>query len=466
MENQSTLGGEVIPVVLAGGGGSRLWPLSGEHMPKQFLPLSGNDSLFRTTIKRLMGLCRLNRLKIVCGPDHCSQLEREMETLGLNGKHHLIVEPCSRNTAPAILLAAKIQLQESYEGKRHEDPIIIILPVDHFISDVEEFHKCLRLAVSAARDGAIAALGITPNRPETGYGYIEAHKTSGNDSVFPVLRFVEKPDRPTAENYVASGDFFWNAGIFVFKASTMLEEFQRLQPKMCDRVDAHLAGDIHAYAKSQRISIDFAIMEHTKKAVVAPAQIGWSDLGSWSSVHEHSCRDILGNSTRGQIHLKNCRNSYFHGEVKPVVGLGVENLVVVDTPEALLVAHASQSQKVGKLASSLPPEFTMTSTDQNSRQLTEQKDHCQISRLEIAASSDIVICRRFSSSWTVVSGVAFVECEDLERQFHPGEAFSTVAGQTVRIQNNGNRKLSIIEVRVFDQENAEAETAHGLTREA
>ena len=431
-----------IPVILAGGGGTRLWPLSGKDRPKQFLPLLGKDTLFQATINRLKGFCNLDGLKVVCGKQHEGPILEELSRAGLSGRDHLVMEPCARNTGPAVLLAIKTLMKEG----DLKDPILMVMPVDHMITHVDSFHRCMRFAVEAANTGAIATLGIIPDQPETGYGYIEAYKTETWQTALPVLRFVEKPDLKTAQHYVSSGRFFWNAGIFVFRASAMLEEFQRFQPHMCQRIDAFLAGDPTAYETANKLSIDYAVMEHTQKTVAVPANMGWSDLGNWSAVHQLSNQDAQGNASRGNVHLEECRNCFFHGTGKPVVGLGVENLIVVDAPGALLVAHETRSQMVGKLAEKLGMEHQAASLD--CPDAHHFGDDCLIRRHQIPSGQHLTHQPKAPGSWTVIKGQAIMKEHGTETVLNKGMCYAPSGKGDLEIHNRGETLLLLVEIKI------------------
>lgn len=342
---------QVFPVILAGGSGSRLWPMSGGSMPKQFLKLFGDRSLFQNTVLRLADFAPLDRVRTVCGESQAAQIEADLNEIEVPTQDHVVAEPVGRNTAPAIMLAVKKLVQSG------DDPILVILPADHHIEDPAGFCATLQRAVEAAQEGHIVTLGIRPHAPETGYGYIEVGEGEGAGGSFPVARFVEKPDLETAKTYLDSGCFLWNSGMFVFKASVMLAECEAFEPEILTAMDAFLAGDAEAYGRAPRISIDYAIMERTQKARVVPADFGWSDLGTWSSVLQRSETDENGNMIRGQVMTKDCKNSYLRAEDRTLAVLGADDLVVVETRDAVLVARSGYSQDVSaiyKEAQNLP----------------------------------------------------------------------------------------------------------------
>ena len=285
---------KVYPVLLAGGTGTRLWPVSRQLYPKQLVKFIGDDSLVQTTIKRLISLLDPENIRIVCGEEHVYETARHMEEIGIISKGKIISEPCGRNTAPAILLAV------FYILKKEKDAIVCILPADHVIRDVKGFHAKLESAIRLAESDNIVTFGIKPQYPETGYGYIEGDQEVA-EGALKIKRFVEKPDRQTAKDYLTAGNYFWNSGMFTFKASVILEEFIRHQPGIFQPMEKMVLKKdrvtYQEYGQLPDISIDYAIMEKTAKGVVLPSDFGWSDIGSWKSLG-------VARATRSSIYLK------------------------------------------------------------------------------------------------------------------------------------------------------------------
>ena len=442
---------DMVPVILAGGGGSRLWPLSREETPKQFLSLIDEHSLLHATILRMKGFVALDRVKVVCGSAHRVPVLRELEGLGLSGETALIHEPHPRNTGPAVLLAARVLADDG------ADPILIILPSDHAIGDIPAFHACMDMAVAAARAGSIATLGVAPDRPETGFGYIEIESPLVETEIRPVKQFVEKPDEETATAYLASGRHLWNTGIFVFRASVMIEEFKRYQPEISRGIEAHLAGEADAFPAIPNLSLDYAVMEYTQKAVVIPADFAWSDLGTWRSVHENGPKDLSGNAQHGQVRLNHCRDSYFRAEHRLVIGLGVSDLVVVETEDAVLIVDKDQCQDVKKVvmdagdrlgnaekeASVLHrPWGTITILSQDVDHKTKKLDILPGKRLSLQYHN-------FRTEyWVVVRGRARVTREGEVFDMAPGDTTTIPAQAKHRIENIGPDLLSLIEVQL------------------
>ena len=288
----------IYSVLLAGGSGTRLWPVSREMYPKQFVKFSGDDSLIQNTIKRLTAVLDQEKVRIVCGVDHLHETARQMEEIGIHAGGKIISEPCGRNTAPAILLAMLLILQQE------QDAVLCVFPADHVIRDMDTFHAKLKSAIKLAEMGYIVTFGITPHYPETGYGYIEG-AAELPEQAKAVKRFVEKPDLKTAQHYLESGNFYWNSGMFAFKASVMLDELKAHHPELLfkmqqlDLTQDALSRD--AYEQVPNISIDYAIMEKTEKGAVLPSDFDWSDIGSWKSLYDFLPKEAGGNVLMGDV---------------------------------------------------------------------------------------------------------------------------------------------------------------------
>jgi mannose-1-phosphate guanylyltransferase/mannose-6-phosphate isomerase len=344
----------VRPVILSGGAGTRLWPLSTESSPKQFLSIRG-EPLFEATLKRLRGLESVGPPTVVTGIDHLEAVERAVESASAE-LASIIIEPVGRNTGPAVVAAALVS-----------DPgeVLVVLPSDHTIADAAAFRSVVKTAVSLASEGALVTFGAEPLRPETGYGYIE--KGEPIEGGFRVARFKEKPDHDEAERLVAAKTHLWNSGMFVFTAGRLLEEARLHSPELVTGVVAALPGERSgrifldpSFATVTPISLDHAVMEKTDAAVVIPVAVGWSDIGSWQSLWEQSDHDDSGNTLIGDVTVIDVTNSYIHSSSRKVAVAGVDGLVVVETPEALLVVPSSSSQMVRDLVKPLdadrPPD--------------------------------------------------------------------------------------------------------------
>ncbi|MGB0849302.1 MAG: mannose-1-phosphate guanylyltransferase/mannose-6-phosphate isomerase, partial [Thiolinea sp.] len=349
---------EIVPVILSGGSGTRLWPLSRQQCPKQFLPVVGEDTLFQATLKRLKGISGIQAPIVVCNESHRFLVAEQLRLV--NQEHQgILLEPCARNTAPAIALAA-------LHAQQHDDQaILLVLPADHVIGDVAVFQSVLLQGLELVCSGKLLTLGIVPDRMETAYGYLRKGSALGLGG-YAVDAFVEKPDVVMAEKYVVSGDYLWNSGMFMFRADVLLAELERFQPEILQACEQSLATQAHdldfirveatAFARSPDISIDYAVMEHTDNAIVMPLQAGWSDVGSWDAVWREGRVDDAGNVTRGDTRLLQASGNLVYAQKRLVSLLGVDNLVVVDTEDALLVTQRDQAQAIKVLVDVLKQE--------------------------------------------------------------------------------------------------------------
>lgn len=445
----------IVPVILSGGAGTRLWPLSRELYPKQFLPIAGELSMLQTTLTRLRGLDGLQAPILVCNEQHrflAAEQLRRLEVI----PSAIMLEPIGRNTAPAVAVAA---LQALSGGL---DPFMLVLPADHVIVDDAALRTAIEEALPFAAQGQLVTFGIVPQTPETGYGYIKAKGAKGGAAV---ERFVEKPDLATARSYVASGDYYWNSGMFLFRASRYLEELQRLAPDIaeaCRGAFAVAARDLdflrlpaEQFSACRSDSIDYAVMEKTAAAVVVPLDAGWSDVGSWSALWELAEKDALGNAITGDVLLQATRNSYVHANHRLVATVGVEDLVVVETADAVLVARRDRVQEVKQVVERLKasarsetalhrrvhrPWGTYEGIDSEAR--------FQVKRITVNPGASLSLQKHHhrAEHWIVVSGTAQVTCG--EKTYVLGENQSTFIplGMTHRLENPGKIPLELIEV--------------------
>ena len=452
----------LIPVILCGGTGTRLWPLSRASYPKQYWPLGGNgeETLLQQTQQRLEGIAGLNPPLLICNDDHRFIVAEQMRQIGVEPSA-ILLEPMGRNTAPAVAVAA---LQATERG---EDPLLLILAADHVIRDGERFRAAIDAGRSAAESGRLVTFGIVPTAPETGYGYIEAAKSleAGAMTPLPIARFVEKPDQATAEQFLASGRFTWNSGMFLFKASAMLAELERLAPEVVSCCRAALEQDVadldflrlerEAFAKCPNVAIDVAVMEKTHLGSVLPLSAGWSDVGSWSALWDTADRDEDGNVLRGKVISEGSRNCYLRSEHRLVVGLGVENLVVVETDDAVLIADRKQAQNVKTIVKQL--EADGSREGKAHRKIYRPWGHYtgvvedsrwQVKRISVkpGASLSLQMHHHRAEHWIVVNGTAVVE-RDGETQL-VGENQSTYIplGCKHRLTNPGRIPVELIEV--------------------
>jgi mannose-1-phosphate guanylyltransferase / mannose-6-phosphate isomerase len=342
---------KLVPVILSGGSGTRLWPLSRELLPKQLLALTGERTMLQETAARLAGFERVTGPIVVCNEAHRFLVAEQLREMQLEPAV-ILLEPAGRNTAPAIALAARAAL-----AAFGEDVLLLVLPADHTLSDLGAFQAAIRLAVTAGESGQLVAFGIVAKSPETGYGYIR--RGIGSGAVRPIARFVEKPDVERAREYVASGEYFWNSGMFLFGARRYLDELGQFAPDIaetCERASATSVRDkdftridaaIFSACRSE--SIDYAVMEKTRDAVMVPLDADWNDVGSWTALHDILPADEHGNVTRGDVLLEDTRNCYVHADSRLVAALGLRDLVIVETADAVLVAPRSRVQDVKKI---------------------------------------------------------------------------------------------------------------------
>ena len=447
----------LFPIIMAGGSGSRLWPLSRQLNPKQFLPLADADfSMLQATIQRLAGLgAELPRL--ICNEQHRFLAAEQLRLLGLE-KAGILLEPVGRNTAPAIALAA---LQACSEA---QDPILLVLAADHLIQDVEAFQTCIQTALPLAQDGKLVTFGIVPTHAETGYGYIEQGIDVGVGG-FKVSRFVEKPDLVTAQEYLANGSYFWNSGMFMFRASRYLEELETYRPDILAACRAALAGgsqDMHftrvdeaAFAACPDDSVDYAVMEKTADAVMVPLDAGWSDIGSWTALWDVSDKDQQGNVFKGDVLNQQSRNTYVHADSRLVATVGLDDLVIVETKDAVLVAHKDHVQDVKKIVEQL--KSGSRTEHINHREVyrpwgvydsVDNGHRYQVKRITVkpGAKLSVQMHHHRAEHWIVVSGTARVTNGEKTYLVCENESTYIPIGQIHALENPGVIPLELIEV--------------------
>lgn len=451
----------ITPVVMAGGSGTRLWPLSRKMYPKQFLSLIGQNTMFQETLARLTSqdesqVLNFDPAIVVCNDEHrfivAEQLRAQQQKSSA-----ILLEPVGRNTAPALAVAA---LEATSVG---EDPLLLVLAADHVIRDVTKFHRAIELAAEQAGQGKLVTFGIVARSPETGYGYIKSTLLEGG--VGKVEQFVEKPDFETAKSYLVTGGYYWNSGMFLFRASTYLKELERYHPEILKAVRAsyqHKNQDLdfvrigkEDFEACPDESIDYAVMEHTQNAVVVPLDAGWSDVGSWSSLWEESGQDSAGNVCRGDVVSHDCTSNLFFSDNKLIAAIGVNDLVVVDTPDAVMVSPKSRVQEVKAIVKKL--EQAQRSEATFHRKVARPwgcydsidiGDRFQVKRITVkpGAQLSLQMHHHRAEHWIVVSGTAKVSIDGVEQMLSENESTYIPIGSTHRLENPGVLPLEMIEV--------------------
>lgn len=446
----------LTPVLLSGGVGSRLWPVSREAHPKQFLPLAGELSMLQETLRRTSGLEAAAPV-VVCNEEHRFMVAEQLRQLELRPSA-LILEPQGRNTAPAVALAALHAVAADPEA------ILLVLPADHIIQDVAAFVAAVGKAVHLAAEGRMMTFGVVPTAPETGYGYIKCGATLADD-LFDLERFVEKPDAKTAQAYLDDGGYLWNSGMFLLRAQSYLDQLHEHAPGILSCCQSAMASatadmdfvrpDADAFGKCPSDSIDYAVMENTDAGGVVALECGWSDVGAWSALWDVAERDAGGNVCKGDVIVDNCSGSYFRSDSRLVAATGVDNLVVVETADAVLVAHRDKVQDVKRIVNILKEQ-------QRSEALLHRRVYRPWGSYESLVTSQRFQVKRIvvnpgqalslqmhhhrAEHWIVVSGTAEVTCED--KVFMLGEDESTYIplGHKHRLANPGRIPLELIEV--------------------
>ena len=448
----------IHPVILSGGSGSRLWPLSRSLFPKQLLALAGERSLIQDTVLRTEGAGFAPPL-VICNTEHRFLIAEQLRETNVSPQA-IILEPVGRNTAPAAAIAALMIAEKDPDG------LLLLMPADHIVRNRTAFLEAVSRAAKCAQQDRLVTFGITPDSPETGYGYIRrGQPLKGLDGGFQVERFVEKPDTATAAGYVASGDYDWNSGLFLFKASLLLAELERLEPELLVQCREALAKGVKdldffrleqaSFAKAKAISIDYAVMERTNKAAVVPVEMGWSDIGSWEALWTTASRDASGNATRGDVLHHGVRNSYLRSEGPLVAAVGVEDMVVVATQDAVLVSHKSASQDVKRIVEQLERSGRELHTTHRkvfrpwgSYEGIDNGDNFQVKHIIVnpGAKLSLQMHHKRAEHWIVVSGTAMVTCGDKVFPLKENQSTYIPLGEKHRLENIGQEPLHLIEV--------------------
>ena len=449
----------LYPVILSGGSGTRLWPLSRVALPKQFLPLVSEHTLFQETLLRLKDFPDMAAPLVVCNNEHRFLAAEQLHAIE-SAPLLQILEPAGRNTAPAVAIAAFAAQEKDAEA------ILLVLPADHLIQDIPGFHSAIRSALALAQQDKLVTFGITPNEPATGFGYIERGAALGiGEQTFSVARFVEKPDLDTARQFLALGNFFWNSGMFVFKAAVYLDELQRHRPDIYQAAQQawqHSTHDLDFcrlnekdFAACPSESIDYAVMEHTQAAAMVTVDIGWSDIGSWSSLAAVSVQDAQGNALRGDVYTAETANSYIRAETRMVAAIGVRDLVIVETADAVLVMHKDFAQDVKHTVEYLKQA-------ERTEHLVHRRvyrpwgyyegidvgERFQAKRIVVKPGSKLSLQMHHhrAEHWVVVSGTAQVTRGDEVLLLHEDQSTYIPIGVKHRLENVGRTPLYLIEV--------------------
>jgi mannose-1-phosphate guanylyltransferase/mannose-6-phosphate isomerase len=450
----------IVPVLLSGGTGSRLWPLSREAYPKQLLPLVDDRTMLQQTAMRTMDPARFGPPLVVANQEHRFLIAEQLRALGIVDAT-IMLEPLGRNTAPAAAVAALCALQDDPEA------CILIMPADHAIRDIDGFRTAVETGARAAAQGRFVLFGMKPTEPATGYGYIQMGSALPDaEGVHQVAAFVEKPERAVAERYLASGDYLWNGGIFLLPARELVEEFERRAPELLANARASLENatrdidflrlDPKAFERCPSISIDYAIMEKTERAVVVPTDFGWTDVGSWSALWDIGAKDESGNVSVGDVLAEGVKNSYLRSEGGPLVAaLGVEDLIVVATADVVLVTAKNRDQDVKMLVERLKAQGREAATQapQVHRpwgfyQSVHNGDRFQVKRITVKPGAKLSLQKHFhrAEHWVVVNGTALVTRDNEQILLRENESVFLPLGCVHRLENPGRLPLNLIEV--------------------
>ena len=445
----------IVPVILSGGSGTRLWPLSRKLHPKQFINLVNETTLFQDTILRLPE--DVAEPLIICNEEHRFLAAEQLREIGKKTKG-IILEPEGRNTAPAVALAA---LQFINKG---EDPILLVLSADHLIKNIEAFHQSITIASELAENNKLITFGVVPDKAETGYGYIEAN-INNTDDYYSIKSFTEKPSQKNAKKYLDSVNYLWNSGMFMFKASVYLSELEKFEPeilsackKSCttENIDSDFIRiDNDAFHQCPNESIDYAVMEHTKNGVVVPLDANWSDVGSWSSLWDIKTKDNNDNVSEGDVFLEDVKNTYTYSSNRLVSVIGVSNLVIVDTQDALLVADKQQTHNIKKIVARLNND--KRSEVDNHRKVfrpwgyydsVDSGEGFQVKRIVVNSGAKLSLQKHKyrAEHWVVVKGVALVTCGDKVFELVENQSTYIPQGSLHRLENHQDIPLEIIEI--------------------
>lgn len=446
------------PVILSGGSGTRLWPLSRAALPKQLLPLAGERTMLQETVLRLSGIAGIGAPLVVCNNDHRFLIAEQMRDIGVEPLG-IFLEPVGRNTAPAAAVAALTLL------KRDPAAVMLLLPADHLIDDVPAFHAAVAEGMKAVAAGCLVTFGIVPDSPHTGYGYIQRGAAMAGTAAHEVARFVEKPDAAKARTFLDSGDYYWNSGMFLFSARQFLDELGTFRPDIPAACRRALEGGEHdldfcrldkeAFADCPSDSIDYAVMERTAHAAVVPVSMGWNDIGAWSALWDVGGKDEQGNVVRGDVYLDGVKDSYVRAESRMVAAIGVSDLLVVETADAILVADKSRAQDVKKVVDYLKAQgrsehefHTRVFRPWGWYEGIDMGDRFQVKRIMVKPGQKLSLQMHHhrAEHWVVVSGTARVTRGDQVELLTEDQSTYIPLGTTHRLENPGKVPLHLIEV--------------------
>jgi mannose-1-phosphate guanylyltransferase/mannose-6-phosphate isomerase len=448
---------QIIPVILSGGSGTRLWPLSRKQYPKQYLPLVSDNTMLQETILRLSGLDNLANPIIICNADHRFLVAEQCQQIDVTNPT-ILLEPIGRNTAPAIAAAALQSINDS------DDALLLILSADHVIQDVSAFHQAINIASKQARNGKLATFGIVPTSANTGYGYIKSSEEN-NDGAYKVEQFIEKPDLQTAEKYIEQGNYLWNSGMFMFQTNTLINELTTYSPDIVNAVNNAVNNatqdldfirlEKQAFESSPSDSIDYALMEKSNNVVVVPLDAQWNDIGSWSALHDIGIKDSNGNVIQGDVFTEETINTYIHANHHMVATIGVQDLVIVDTPNATLISTKDKAQDVRKIVEQLQKQ-------DREEQFCHRKVyrpwgwydsietgmHFQVKRLHVNPGAKLSLQMHYKRAehWVVVNGTATATNGEDILTLTEGDSIYIPIGTIHSLENKTTKSLEVIEV--------------------
>ena len=438
-------------LILAGGSGTRLWPLSRQNFPKQFLKLNGNKSLLQQTVERLIGAVKPDDIVIMTKIDYKFYVISELRGLSV---HQSILEPIGRNTAPAIALGVKYCLDKLGCDK---DEVVFISPSDHIIKPDDKFREYLKQAEEIAREGFIVTFGIQPSKPETGYGYIQCsvRRSDGKQRYFKAEKFTEKPDKDTAQRYLQDGNYYWNSGMFAFTIGTIMEEFEKYEPRINKHMSKSFDEMVTSFIQMPDISIDYAIMEKSDRVVTLPLDVYWNDIGSWDSLFEVLDKDEQGNVKMGDVLSIGSRDSLIIGNKRLISTIGLENCLIIETDDAILIAKRGEAQRVKDIVNNLKEnarregeEHVTTYRPWGSYTILEEGPRYKIKRIVVNPKErlSLQLHHHRTEHWVVTKGTARVTVGSEEKFVHENESIYISKSIPHRLENPGKVQLEIIEV--------------------